>query len=451
MKSRSAKTIAWSWCCCWWIAAASAARADFHNNPLLPVGEVAGLMGGAAAASVDDGSSSWYNPAGLGAVREQGISASLSAYGFQHVAVPAFADYGGGRKGGLSSTVLATFPSYLGYVHPFGGPRFRHALGIAVVVPDFERVDGSVDIPGGGPTPWELNARLKHLSQTVWGLPAWGGCWAERRLCIGAALGLGYRTQTTTWMNAFRTVGLLGSLESSLTYHEDLWMAMLAPQVGLQWQLAGPLRLGASVRSPVFTLAGGGSVLQIDSNVQAAVQQVRRVEDPDVTVEYRLPLQARAGLSLDVGRFRFAADVVVSPPQSSFPFVRGRDGETHLQPVDLMGMPAGAPVEIGQDLERPALVDVAAGVSVRLGERWALLGGVFTLESGAEKLPEADVFGDRVGATLGFNRRGRSSTTRAGITVVAGHGQVGSFAVDGGAVDSRSYSAYLNLGGTTDF
>lgn len=433
------------------IGASGGARADYHNNPVFPVGETAGLMGGAAAAAVDDGSSAWYNPAGLGGVREQGISASLSAYGFQHVAVPAFADYGNGRKGGLTSTVLATFPSYLGYVHPFaGGSRFRHGLGLAVVVPDFERGDGLLDVPGAA-TPWELNARFKHLSQTIWALPGWGGCWGDKGFCFGWGLAVGYRTQTTTWMSAFRSIEASGPQESAMTYHEDLWMAMFSAQVGFQWQIAGPLRFGASVRSPAFTFAGGGSVLQIESEVFSTAQRVRRVEDQHVTVEYRLPMQARAGFSLELWRLRLAVDVVASPPQSSFRFVRGRNGETHLQPVTLMGMPIGQPIEIAQDLERPTLIDVAGGLSLRLTDRWALLMGAFTIESGAEKLSEADVFGDRVGATLGASRRGKTSTTRFGVTGVLGRGRVESYNTDGVGVDSRSYAVYLNVGGTTDF
>ena len=65
-------------------------RADFESQDMTPVGEAAALMGGSATAWVDDGSSGWYNPAGIGAVRRQGLSANLSAYGMQILQVPGF-------------------------------------------------------------------------------------------------------------------------------------------------------------------------------------------------------------------------------------------------------------------------------------------------------------------------------------------------------------------------
>jgi hypothetical protein len=61
---------------------AGEARAGANDQPY-PVGELASTMGGAAVAIIHDGASSWYNPAGLGRVTEEGISATLNVYGLQ--------------------------------------------------------------------------------------------------------------------------------------------------------------------------------------------------------------------------------------------------------------------------------------------------------------------------------------------------------------------------------
>lgn len=429
------------------------ARADYHSNPMLPVGEAAGLMGGAAAAAVDDGSALWYNPAGLGAVRDQGISASLSAYGVQQLEVPGFVEYRPGFDAALTSTAVATFPSYLGYVQPFGGSRFRHSLGFAVVVPDFERADAVLDVPPGT-LPFELRARLKYVSQTIWGMPGWGGCWATGRFCVGAALAAGYRTEIETTITDYRILGFTDRfLESATIRQLDIWMLSIGALAGVQWQILPRLRFGVSLRTPSRMVAGGGSLLTIESAAQSRERSsVRRVEDQKLRLDYKLPLQARAGISLDVGRFRFAADVNYSPAQAAFAFLRGRNGETKLQPIDGTGMVSGDPIDIYDDLERKALVDGAVGMAMRLGERWMLLAGVFTNRSGAYQTGGEDGWGTRYGGTLGLSRRGAKSTARFGVTATTGEGTIQGSTIDAERpVSTHSRAIYANIGGTADF
>ena len=438
--------------------AATPARADFHSNPLFPIGEAAGMMGGAAAASVDDGSSTWYNPAGLGSVREQGISASLSAYGIQNLEVPAFTEFSPGQRAGLRSTAVATFPSYLGYVQPFGSPRFRHSLGLSIVVPDFERADAVLDVPTGA-VPLEFKARLKHTSQTIWAVPGWGACWAGGRVCAGWSVALAYRTLIETVITDYRIARVSNTtLSMANTNQRDLWLLLVAGQVGVQWQIAQRLRFGASVRSPVKSVAAGGSVLEIESSTSTNaagapdMAAIRRIEDQRLRMDYRLPLQARAGFSLDLGPVRLSADANVSPAQPSFAFIRGRNGENQLQPTNPNGTPSGDPIVIGEDLARELLIDGALGLSVRATDRWSLLCGGFTNFTGAAEGSGDAVWGDRFGVTLGLSRRGTKSTTRLGLTGTAGFGKVTGFDATGMIkVDSRSFGIYATIGGTADF
>ena len=99
-------------------------------------------MGGAAVAVTHDGTAPWYNPAGLGRVTEEGISATLNVYGVQIERTKGFVD---GLD--LAGTKTAIFPGSVGYVKPLGvfGDGIHHAVGLALVVPDFARHEVALD------------------------------------------------------------------------------------------------------------------------------------------------------------------------------------------------------------------------------------------------------------------------------------------------------------------
>ena len=441
--------------------APAAARADFQSNSTLPVGETAGLMGGAAAAWVSDGSAAWYNPAGLGVTEARTISANFSAYGFQQVKVPGFVDLGNGSKGSLRSTALALFPSYISYHQSFSkGAGFRHGLGFAVVVPDFERIDGLIDIPPAAslveaPTSRliEFRARYKSLSQTVWTMPAWGGCWSTGRFCVGAGLALGFRTDVKSSINDVRVLTQGGTVGDLASDQQDIWLGLLGGSLGMQVQLGPMLRFGANVRAPVRSLVSGGSILRTGANAAGTQGLLRRVEEQDPDLDYRLPVEARAGVAFNRGRLRLALDVIMSPAQGRFPFIRGRNGERELQPT-YFGVPIGDPIPIGEDLERSTIVDGALGVGFRFGQAWELVGGAFTNTTGATDGSEANLYGDRVGATLGITRSSGRSTTRLGVTGIAGWGRVAGVnatgMMPGFGVDTSSLAVYVNFGGTAE-
>jgi len=112
------------------------------NDQPYPVGELSSTLGGAAAATIHDGASTWYNPAGLGRVTEEGISATLNVYGIQMERTSGFVG-----TADLSGYSTAIFPGSLGYVKPLSptASGMRHAIGLAVVVPDFARHELALD------------------------------------------------------------------------------------------------------------------------------------------------------------------------------------------------------------------------------------------------------------------------------------------------------------------
>jgi hypothetical protein len=435
-------------------ALAGPARADFYSQPTLPVGESASTMGGAATAWVDDGSATWYNPAGLGRVRQQGISANLSVYGWQSVRVPDYINLdsvsaGMEGHGDIKSGAVAIFPSYLGYVLPFGNDQLRQAIGASIVIADYERFDGVLDVPDNVDQV-TIHGRIRMVDQTIWVSPGWGACWDHGNFCLGASLSIGYRTEDDSAISDFNVGSSAGGAN---VVQRNLWIVSGAASAGLQWQISPLLRLGASVRSPARSLKAGGTFLEIDSSAMAGGigSSVRRAEDQELTVHYRLPLQARLGTALDFGNLQLVADVIYSPAQPRFAFVRGHNGETQLPALDAAQVPQGSGIDVSDDLKRKMLVDVAIGASLQVSPVWAMRLGLFSNRSAAIDKGD-DVYGDRLGMTLGITRRGQKSTKHVGLMGVIGHGSLeGVKGMESRLVETTSLAGYLNIGGTADF
>ena len=72
------------------------------------------------------------------------------------------------------------------------GNGIHHAVGLALVVPDFARHEVALDEQSGG---YEFHIRERLLEQTLWIVPGWGACFGPR-LCAGASLQVGYWSST---------------------------------------------------------------------------------------------------------------------------------------------------------------------------------------------------------------------------------------------------------------
>jgi len=84
----------------------------------------------------------------------------------------------------LAGTKTAIFPGSVGYVKPLGvfGNGIHHAVGLALVVPDFARHEVALDEQSGG---YEFHIRERLLEQTLWIVPGWGACFGPR-LCAAS-------------------------------------------------------------------------------------------------------------------------------------------------------------------------------------------------------------------------------------------------------------------------
>jgi hypothetical protein len=432
----------------WWgllagIAVVGIPRAAAGNDQPYPVGERATGMGGAAAALTDDGSAPWYNPAGLGRVRAVGVSASLSAYGVEFDRTRDFYS-ATGQHADLRGWATAIFPASLGYVAPLDvgrSTRFQHAIGVSVIIPDYERHEVTLSSPD--PT-FALNGRERLIEQTIWVLPSWGAC-VDLSVCVGVSFAGTYRTSSGQ-ESAFTD-------SSALTVDTDTTQLGAGFQGGLQWRLTPAWSLGFAVRSPIRTLYGTGRLLLVQSTTGGAT---RTVSDNDLWTDFRLPLFLRAGAAYESGRFALAADLQVSLPQDTYSMELGEGGADWVQPRASDGTPVGTPVSLARISRRRAIINASVGGEKTLTAKFSLQLGAFTDLSGSpnDATPPPDELHPRVnrfGLTLGFIRRSVHSTTH--LAFVATHGWGTSVGLNDPAARPRfdTTALYLNIGGSSDF
>lgn len=421
-----------------------------------PVGELASTMGGAAVAITHDGTAPWYNPAGLGRVTEEGISATLNVYGVQSEKTKAFVD---GLD--LAGTKTAIFPGSVGYVKPLGvfGNGIHHAVGLALVVPDFARHEVGLDDTKFAGYEWHIRERL--LEQTLWIVPGWGACFGPR-LCVGASLQVGYWSSTglystfEQWTQA--TAGGLPAGADSFVEQDDFWAVEAGMSVGIQYRASDNTWLGLSVRSPVGTLWGSGSTLVMDANY-GAPGAVRRATDNNLKIDQRLPLNMRLGVGIDLQNWLLAADVSLSLPQSTYQSVQtgttdpANGNSPALKALDASGQQVGPLVDIGVPLGRLTVVNVNLGAQYRLSPKTALQAGFFTDFSGQPDalIDELHPHINRYGVTAGVSLKGTSSTTTIGLIATIGTGRSYGINDQGQQVnaDAQSEAIYFTLGGST--
>jgi hypothetical protein len=429
-----------------------AAHAGANDQPY-PVGERATGMGGAAAALTDDGTAPWYNPAGLGRVRSVGVSASLSAYGVQFDRTPAYYS-ANGQTASLSGWATVIFPSSLGLVAPLDigrSARFEHAVGISVVIPDYERHEVTLSSPD--PT-FPFSGRERLLEQTIWVLPSWGAC-VDRLFCFGASLAGTYRTSSGQYSAFTNSSSLDPSGFRALTLDEDTTQFGIGFQGGLQWRVSPSWSLGISVRSPIRTLYGTGRLLLVESNIGGTAAP-REVSDNNLWTDYRLPLYTRAGVAYDSGRLALAADLELSMPQDPYAMELGQGGADWVQPRATDGTPIGPPTNLTRLSRRKTIINASLGAEKTLSAKFSAQAGAFTDLSGTpdDASPPPDELHPRVnrfGLTLGFIRRSVHSTTHIAFVATRGWGTSYSLSDPSARPTYEATALYLTLGGSSDF
>jgi hypothetical protein len=218
------------------------------NDEGIPVGDEAALTGNTVAAMVSDGSSLFYNPAGLAGAERDQVDVAATVTMLRVHRLPAFVETTSGASGDGNFTEFDSVPSALSYVRSLG-PKLR--LGIGLFVP--EQSLWSIDVPlsSGGNTFYLSTTNQHALYYAMAGL----GFRVNRRLRLGTSLSGLYLSRLANASAGAEYVQADGSVQIfGLSQHISVWAIGTTMAIGVQWEPVPELRIGAALRSPIFAI-----------------------------------------------------------------------------------------------------------------------------------------------------------------------------------------------------
>lgn len=487
MTRHHTRTGGWGGLCAVSLLAASglwspAAEARDINRQRYLIGERAGGMGGAFVAMTGDAASAWYNPAGLAALREKGVSLSASAYQLateRHEGILSIGDptQRASIYADAEGSQFSTFPSSIIYTTPIsddGGTH--HVLAFAVLVPDYDRMNLRINRPPNLDVPFEFAGRFYEERSTYWVGPSYAferGPWRvgfsayalAHFLDSRSSIGLKSR-DVNTGDNAY----VASTMELSA-------MAVTSNmQIGVQYAIDPELTVGVNLRSGTLgALHDSGEYLLFRSvygedaqgsplTGEGSLNAVDRFETDLITADYRLPPMIAVGVAKRrADTWSLAADLTLHLPLSAYDLYSG----PVLYALDPQGQPildADRAVKPQDRRQYSAEVNLNVGGEVLITEGWWLRGGVFTDRSTVDQgyfdtpdrrldafvLPEVN----RYGVSLGLGSVGEKSTTSLNVVYVFGTGSGfdldSLFGLEGGSTDVTSQTLTLTLAGSAD-
>jgi hypothetical protein len=380
------------------------------NYNMTPIGQVAGLQGGAFIARANDPSSNWYNPAGLALAQKSSISSSAGTYQSFSL-VPD--DLSSEDSGGSSQTV----PALVGVVvkNIFGDKKWTAGFA-AVRTNSFEQ---------------ETDAQIADLLTSPQHLLDYSADSQFRR--TEYSFGLGYACGRAWRFGAglavantnLRAVGAISDqrvqtdgLDAGLAARRASGsVTQLRLEGGAQYQLTPEILLGAVVRTPGVTLFRSGEFSYDALGHLGGQTASLSFFDPKPRFDYKLPFQGGVGAAIEKDRFQFEVDVNLATGNSPYDLFTSDKTATLIYDDGSGNPPIVAQVPFEDVIaENKFVVNVAAGGSYALTKNkvWTLH---FGFNTDFSPVGEADNYFSKVdlyGLTAGI------SGTVEGFTAAVG-------------------------------
>ena len=381
------------------------------NYGMTPIGQVAGLQGGAFVARANDASSNWYNPAGLALAQKSSISSSAGTYqSFSLVPEELTRDDSGGSS--------QTIPALVGVVikDPFKDNRWTAGFA-AVRTNSFEQeTDAQIQDLLTSPAhilDYSADSQFRRNEYSIGVGYTPGRCWR-----FGAALAVAntsLRAVGSVFDQRVQTDGLDAGLA---TRRASGSITQLRLEGGAQYQLTPEILLGMVARTPGLDLFRSGEFSYDALGHLGAQTASLSFFDPDPRFDYQLPFQASIGAAIERERFQFEVDVNFAAGGSPYHLFTSERTATIIFD-DGSGNPpivTQAPFE-EVIAENKAVANVAAGGSYALTNNkvWTLH---FGFNTDFSPVGDADNYFSRVdlyGLTAGISGTVEGFTAAVGV------------------------------------
>lgn len=358
-----------------------ARHARAGNDDELLMGNHAAMSAGAVSATVSDASATWYNPAGLGAVRRAQVDVSGTAYTLRSYSAPRLLTTAEGDSDDGAVSGFVSVPTQIAYVRRLAE---RISLGLGYFVPHAENfVLREGFAPRGADDGLQVQlsllvAEVQHTAAAALGFELAPGV----RVGFGLIGGYGVSTQAVSQFSAVHRGGVTQALVERAGFITATRLSLEA-SLGLQLELGQGWQLGVSARTPR---------MQIYQNVAGSVSESRAdraqadpmltllaagVEEKHDRMQFEMVRAGRAGLAL---AYRHANGWLAAELDAQ-PGLHRRQLEIAREPV----------------------VNARIGAYQLLSPQFALGFGLFTDRTSAPaELEPLSGSGDFYGATLGL-------------------------------------------------
>ncbi len=266
------------------------ANITLANPNSLPPGPTGSLEGGAFIARADDGSSNWYNAAGLARATVSSASATAGSYQISDITPSEFTDETGGGVTNVPALVGIVIKKAFNH-----DPRWTAGIG-AVTLNDWNQtLAAQLTVANSG-----LSQRFAFTAASEWVRQQLsvavgysdGGCWRFGFGIAGEYTGI-YKIQTLS-----DVVTAPGGVESLLVSSRFKGSQLDGRGIfGVQYDISPEWKLGASVQTMGFRVFPSGEVA-LDGVLAAGSPSTNTyLFDTNATFKYKVPLQAGAGIA----------------------------------------------------------------------------------------------------------------------------------------------------------
>jgi long-subunit fatty acid transport protein len=338
-----------------------------YNN--VPVGEVAALEGGAFVARANDTSSGFYNPAGLARADQTSVSGSAGAYQFGSVS-PEGLDNVEGSLQQIPSMFAVLVNDLLGRPKWAGGFSITRAAAWNQIV-DTELVRSS----GSGLNRFRFSTDATY---DAWLASVGVGYARSDRLRLGGSLDGQYTAVSRRQSLDDQLLTASGLSAVSLSSAGGVSSTHLRATLGAQYHVTPGVHLGAVMRTPGLGMTASGDA-SLEGLVRARPATVASgFFDPDVSAEYKLPLEFKAGVAWIGDRAEAELDVLTYSGTGDYTAIES------AAPITVaVDNGQGGPPVVTQLTYQGARVDSRAVVNLAIGGRYQLTSNrAWTLHAG---------------------------------------------------------------------